>query len=64
MSHPMTPPAGSSRPANAMDDGGDWRTCPRCEGCGTVDGPGGDERCYNCGGRGEILEDYPDGDEE
>lgn len=40
--------------------------CPVCEGTGTVDGPGGEERCYECGGAGEIPEpdnrDDTDGD--
>lgn len=34
--------------------------CHHCEGTGEQDGPGGQEPCCHCGGKGERVFDHPD----
>lgn len=44
-----------------MDEAsGQWVTCQHCEGTGTQSGPGGDEECCHCLGRGERWFEFDD----
>ena len=38
-----------------VDIDGEHVICAACDGLGVVPGPGGDEHCYRCGGKGETF---------
>lgn len=40
-----------------FDIDGEWIRCEHCDGIGTQDGPGGQEPCCHCNGKGERFFD-------
>lgn len=43
-----------------IDIDGEWETCTHCDGTGKQPGPGGEEECCHCFGRGEVWLDDVD----
>ena len=46
-------------PKDARQDG-EWFGCNHCDGTGKQEGPGGDEDCCHCRGKGEVWIDDAD----